>query len=106
MVNSTVVDVAVGMFFVFAMFSSVCSLLNEYIQRVLDKRAKHLERALEVLLADHGGKLFADVKQHALVRVIAHSPTGMPSYLPSSTFAHALFDALAHVDGEHPLTFA
>lgn len=106
MANSTVVDVAVGMFFVYAMFSSVCSLLNEYIQRVLDKRAKHLEHALQVLLADHEGKLFAEVKQHALVRVIAHSPTRMPSYLPSSTFTHALFEALVHVDSEHPLTFA
>src|SRR5215813_9881051 len=105
MLNSTVVDVAVGLFLVYAMLSSVCSVLNEYIQRIFETRATQLERALQMLLDDRNGTLFTAVKNHALIRVIAHSPKKMPSYLPSSTFSRALFDALVRVDGEHPLTF-
>lgn len=106
MLNSTVVDVAVGLFFVYGMLSSVCSVLNEYIQRIFDTRARQLERALQTLLDDRSGQLFTKVKDHALIRVIAHSPKKLPSYLPSSTFSRALFDALVErVDGEHPLTF-
>ncbi|HEX3765608.1 MAG TPA: hypothetical protein VHW23_43230 [Kofleriaceae bacterium] len=106
MLNSTVVDVAVGLFLVYGMLSSVCSVLNEYIQRMVDARARQLERAVQILLADKQGSLFASVKNHALIRAVAHSPTSMPSYLPSSTFTQALFDALVtRVDGDHPLTF-
>jgi hypothetical protein len=105
MLNSTVVDVAVGLFLVYGMLSSVCSVLNEYIQRIFDTRARQLERALQTLLYDKSGALFTAVKDHALIRVIAHSPKKMPSYLPSSTFSRALFDALVDVDGERPLTF-
>lgn len=105
MLNSTVVDVAVGLFLVFGMLSSVCSVLNEHIQRIFDTRARQLERSLQTLLDDKDGTLFAAVKKHALIRVIAHAPEKMPSYLASSTFSRALFDALVKVDGDHPLTF-
>jgi hypothetical protein len=106
MLNSTVVDIAVGLFLVYAMLSSVCSVLNEYVQRIFDMRARQLERALQTLLDDRDGTLFTAVKDHALIRVVAHSPKKkMPSYMPSSTFSRALFDTLVRVDGEHPLTF-
>jgi len=106
MLNSTVVDVAVGLLLVYGMLSSVCSVLNEYIQRLAQARARQLERALQVLLADKQGTLFAAVKNHALIRAVAHSPEVGPSYLPASTFAQALFDALVvRGDGAQPLTF-
>jgi hypothetical protein len=113
MLNSTVLDVVVGLIFVFLMLSVACSLLNERIQSVLDKRSKMLEAAIRKLLggdeqldpAHEANGLFQGVAQHALVRAMAHKPLQLPSYLPSSTFALALFDTLVPADGEHPLTF-
>jgi len=105
MLNSTVLDVAIGLTVVFLMLSAFCSLLNERIQSALDKRATMLEDAIRTLLDDPSTSLFDGVSQHALVRSIARSSSGMPPYIPSSTFTQALFDTLVPADGEHPLTF-
>lgn len=105
MFNGTVLDVAVGLIFIYLMLSVACSLLNERIQSILDTRAKMLEAAMLRLLGSEPSSPFDGVKDHALVRAVAHPRTGMPSYLPSSTFTHALFDTLVPADGEHPLTF-
>ena len=105
MLNGTVLDVAVGLIFVFAMLSVCCSLLNERIQSVLDKRARMLEDALRALLGDDSKSPFFGVKAHALIRTTGHARSGMPSYIPSSTFVQALFDTLVPADGEHPVTF-
>ncbi|MEO7731690.1 MAG: hypothetical protein ABIY55_12005 [Kofleriaceae bacterium] len=112
MLNSTVLEVVVGLVFIFLMLSVACSLLNERIQSLLEKRARMLEVAIRKLLVGdelaatpEASGLFHGVIQHALVRAIAHSPSHLPSYLPSSTFALALFDTLCPADGTQPLTF-
>jgi len=105
MFNGTVLDVAVGLIFIYLMLSVACSLLNERIQSMLDTRAKMLEAAMLRLLGAEQNSPFDGVKEHALIRAVAHPRTGMPSYIPSSTFTHALFDTLVPADGEHPLTF-
>jgi hypothetical protein len=105
MFNGTVLDVAVGLIFIYLMLSVACSLLNERIQSLFDTRAKMLEASMLRLLGSEQNSPFDGVKEHALVRAVAHPGTGMPSYIPSSTFTHALFDVLVPADGEHPLTF-
>ena len=105
MLNGTVLDVAVGLIFVYLMLSVACSLLNERIQSALDTRAKMLELALQKLLGTEQNSPLDAVKDHALIRAVAHDRTGMPSYIPASTFSSALFDTLVPADGEHPMTF-
>jgi hypothetical protein len=105
MFNGTVLDVAVGLILVYLMLSVACSLLNERIQSLFDTRAKMLHAALLRLLGSEQNSPFDGVKEHALVSAVAHPRTGMPSYIPSSTFASALLDTLVPADGEHPLTF-
>lgn len=105
MLNGTVLDVAVGLIFVFLMISVACSLLNERIHSLLDTRAKMLDQALQKLLGTEQGSPFDGVKDHALIRAVAHERTGMPSYIPASAFSSALFDTLVPTDGEHPMTY-
>jgi hypothetical protein len=105
MLNGTVLDVAVGLIFVFLMISVACSLLNERIHSLLDTRAKMLDQALQKLLGTEQGSPFDGVKDHALIRAVAHQGTGMPSYIPASAFSCALFDTLVPTDGEHPMTY-
>jgi len=104
MLNGTVLDVVVGLIFIYLLLSVACSWVNERIQAALDTRAKMLDTAIQKLLGEGWQGLAAKVKGHALVSAISHTPSNMPSYLPSSTFATALLDTLAPVDGEHPLT--
>jgi hypothetical protein len=104
MVNGTVLDVAIGLIFIYLMLSVACSWLNERIQSALDTRARMLEVALEKLLGAGRLDLAAKLKGHPLITAMSHAPSNMPSYLPSSTFATALIDTLVPVDGERPLT--
>lgn len=54
----TALDVAVGLAFVYLLFSVLCSAIQEAIAGVLDLRARTLERGLKNLLEDtgHGGE--------------------------------------------------
>jgi hypothetical protein len=105
MLNGTVLDVAVGLIFVFLMLSAACSWVNERIQSLLETRAKMLRTSIyELLGGDDPGSPGSRLTAHPLVRAIAHTSSKMPSYIPSSTFGLALFDTLVPAD-EHPLTF-
>jgi hypothetical protein len=102
--NGTVLDVAVGLTFVFFMLSVACSMVNERIQGILEKRSRMLEQAVRQLLGDEAQSPFEAWKNHPLIRAMSHGHTGLPSYIPSATFTQALFDTLVPADGEHPLT--
>ncbi|HET9624755.1 MAG TPA: hypothetical protein VFP84_25485 [Kofleriaceae bacterium] len=91
-------DVAVGLIFVFLMLSVACSLVNERIQSLLDKRAKLLAAAIRDMLgAEAGG-----VTEHPLIQSLSRTAGGLPSYIPSATFAVALLESLVHKDGGAP----
>lgn len=104
MPNGTVFDIAAGLLIVFVILSVTCAWLNEAIQSVRDQRARMLQTAIEQLLGDEPLGPARRIKQHVLIRALAHDPSAMPSYLSSSAFAQALLDALVPADGEHPLT--
>ena len=52
MFNSSILDVAVGLVFVFLTLSLICSAANEGIESFLKKRAKNLEKGIRELLGD------------------------------------------------------
>ena len=95
MFNSQILDVAIGMIFIYLLLSLMCSAANEVIESLLKKRAKHLEQGLRELLQNQD--LVAKVYNHSLVnglfggRYIPRSRR-LPSYIPSSNFALALMD--------------
>jgi len=110
MFNSSVLDVAIGMVFVYLLLSLMCSAANEMIELGLKNRAKDLERGLRQLLQDSDGNdLVKKVYDHPLVRALFEgdyqpTPQGriarslarvkLPSYIPSRTFALALMDTI------------
>lgn len=95
MFNSQILDVAIGMIFIYLLLSLMCSAANEIIESLLKKRAKHLEQGLRELLQNQD--LVAKVYNHSLVnglfggRYVAGSRR-LPSYIPSANFALALMD--------------
>jgi hypothetical protein len=51
--NSSVIDVAIGLVFVFLLLSLICSAANELIEAVLKKRASDLERGIQELVGQY-----------------------------------------------------
>src|SRR5690349_3040634 len=119
---SSALDVAIGLAFLFFVFSLVISRINEYVATALNLRHKGLENALRAMLDDHrpadaaagSQAVSADkVLNHALVKPIQQAVQGRflssalgklglgrakISYLPSRTFSAAAFDLLAPAD--------
>jgi hypothetical protein len=101
MLDSGVLDVAIGLSFVYLFLSLICTVVNEWLARVFELRAQTLEKGIRQLLErglerpDLEQKLYA----HPLVKALA-PPGRRPSYLPSRTFALALLDLLKTEKGE------
>jgi hypothetical protein len=108
MFNSSVLDVAVGVLFVFILVSIVCSAVREAIEHVMKLRAAYLEQGLRELFRDPKGVgLTSDLFDHPLISGLFsgsyearstekprpwHRGKNLPSYIPARQFALALMD--------------
>ncbi|MGI8917368.1 MAG: hypothetical protein ACR2H6_02115 [Pyrinomonadaceae bacterium] len=113
MFNSNILDVAIGMIFVYLLLSLMCTAANEIIELMLKKRAIDLERGIRELLAPGSLSGKPDIVQklydHALInnlfggeygesKIKSRIPwlrwkrTQLPSYIPARSFALALMD--------------
>ncbi len=92
MFGSTILDVAVGLIFIYFLLSMVSSHINELVASILSWRAKYLEEGIRSMLADPelADKLF----NHPLIKGLAGKEGRSPSYIPANTFSLALFDAI------------
>jgi hypothetical protein len=111
MFNTSVLDVAFGMVFIYLLLSLLCSATNELIELLMKKRATDLERGIRELLNPNSPSGASDVVQkiynHPLVNGLYHGTyersgignvlryikgTKLPSYIPARNFALALMD--------------
>ena len=68
MLGLEMLDVAIGMTFIFLMLSLICTAINEIIEAKLKKRAVDLERGIRELLQDESGEgLAKELYEHPLV---------------------------------------
>jgi hypothetical protein len=113
MFGSEILDVAVGVIFVFLLVSLICSAVREGIEAWMKSRATHLEQGIRELLHDpRASGLARSLYEHPMVSVLYHDkyvPTdtikfwttaltrgrNLPSYIPSHNFALALMDMAA-----------
>ncbi len=92
--NSTVLDVAVGLIFVYLLLSIFCTTLNEWIAGILQTRSKTLKQGIAGLLDNQPFKnatFLEAFSQHPVISGMSQGP-GHPSYLSSRTFATAIID--------------
>ena len=99
--GSTVLDVAIGLIFVYLLLAILCTSANEMLAALTKARQKFLKKGITQLLdnqptnlaKDDAGALIKEFYRHPLV-------TGMmrdgnhPAYLPSRTFATVVIDLL------------
>ena len=93
--GSTVLEVAIGMIFVYLLLSLLCSAIGEYIEAWFNFRARDLRKGIELLLNDTagGGQDLADrLYRHGLIRPLYRDAKKLPSYIPARTFALALWN--------------
>lgn len=101
MFSSSILEVAIGMIFVYLFISLICSAINEGIASLINKRGKNLFEGVKNLLND---PTFTGLAQqlytHGLVDGISQEaanpakPNRLPSYIPANTFALALLDII------------
>ncbi len=115
MLGLEMLDVAIGIVFVFLLLSLICTALNEWIESKLKLRAVDLEQGIRELLNDPKGNtivqklydhplvssLFRTTYNPADIRIKKRSKdtrysrgSDLPSYIPSKNFALALMDVL------------
>ncbi|HEX2714537.1 MAG TPA: hypothetical protein VHM88_20275, partial [Candidatus Acidoferrales bacterium] len=98
MFGSVVLEVAIGVAYLYLLLSVICSAMNEWLAGLLALRARTLEAALRNLLDDPKmPELAAKLYDHPLVKGLSGSAR-RPSYIPARIFAAALLDLVAPVD--------
>jgi hypothetical protein len=94
MLSSPILNAAIGLFFIYFFFSSVCSAVQEWIAATLSWRSSTLLTGIKTLLqGDENQQLIKDLLAHGLIAGISQH-NGRPSYIPSRTFSLALVDLL------------
>ncbi|HEX5659179.1 MAG TPA: hypothetical protein VFX59_18425 [Polyangiales bacterium] len=111
MFNSSILDAAIGVGFVFLLLSTVCTAVREGVEHWLKTRASYLEYAIRELLNDSKATdLAKDFFEHPLIQGYYQGPykaladrkpsllrrgRDLPSYIPAKAFASALLDMAA-----------
>ncbi len=100
--SSPVLDLAIGMIFIYLLMSLLCSALQELISNILKLRAKNLQHGVDSLLKDPNAAFFAsEFHLHPLIDQLA--PSGKyPSYIPASHFSAVVMDILDKHCDEDP----
>lgn len=94
--NSTVLDVAIGLAFVYLLLSLFCTTVNEWIAGILQTRAKTLKEAIRGLLDNQPfqNATFLDhFYKHPVIAGMVRD-TSHPSYMSSRAFATAIMDLI------------
>lgn len=101
MFNSSILEVVIGMVFLYLLISLLCSAVKEMISQILKLRAKNLEAGLTNLLQSDKDQLVSEVYKHALIEGLSKEG-GKPSYIPAKNFTLALMDIMSGNTGKIP----
>ena len=118
MFATSIIEVGIGLVFVYLLMSLICSAANEIIESFLKNRATDLERGIrELFNQTDGGGLAAKFYNHPLINGLfpgryGHSGSGpvgfwdylrstnLPSYIPARNFSCAIIDIALHPPAE------
>lgn len=109
MFGSEMLDVAIGLIFIYILMSVICAAIREVIEAKVKSRAAYLEHGIRELLHDRVGTgLAASFYNHPLIYSLFAEPYtpgdatqhpgllasggNLPSYIPAKNFAQALMD--------------
>ena len=102
MFGSTVLDVAIGLVFVYLLLAIICTSANEILSGLTKARGKLLREGIQQLLdnqptsaaKNNSLALFEEFYKHSLITSMMRG-NRHPAYLPARTFSTVLVDILA-----------
>lgn len=115
-------DVLIGLVFVYLLLALVCTSLNEMIAGWHDSREKHLRTGICNLLGEHDGPdrkrtpvpfndpltgaptndtMVKSFYAHPMIKAL-HEDGTRPSYIPATTFSQVMVDLFSPADGTTP----
>jgi|KBSSwiStaDraftv2_1062776.scaffolds.fasta_scaffold193001_2 hypothetical protein len=102
MFGSTVLDVAIGLVFVYLLLAIICTSANEILSGLTKSRGKLLREGIQQLLdnqptsaaKNNSLALFEEFYKHSLITSMMRG-NRHPAYLPARTFSTVLVDILA-----------
>jgi hypothetical protein len=100
--NSTILDVIIGLLFVYLLLAILCTTVNEWVAGWMGLRSKNLQSSIRQLLDSQKGVGNDDADwflqqfyKHPLITgMLRPGDRSHPSYLPSRTFAAAVIDVV------------
>jgi hypothetical protein len=101
MFNSVYLDIAIGMIFIFLLYSILATAILEIFATWINIRGKYLRRSIHVMMNDFhlGNKLASDFYEHPLIRKISFSRKDrLPSYIDPELFSKVVKDVLPDVN--------
>ena len=98
MFNSTVLDVVIGLVFIYLLYSLLATIVQEIIATFRSYRARFLEKAIKRMLQDetnHSDDLVKLFYNHPLIKYLGESRArSKPSYINKETFSKVIVDLL------------
>jgi hypothetical protein len=98
MFGSTILDVAIGLVFIYCLYSLFATTIKEIIASMIGLRAKMLEKAIKQMLDDPqlNKDLFEKFYKHPIIKYMndGFKSRRKPSYISPSTFSKTLVDIL------------
>lgn len=94
MLNSPVVDIAIGLSFLYFLLGLLVSSLNEMIQTWRKTRPRHLHEAIINFLDRDWEEIGQKIMDSPYVRCLQKEPGKKPSYIPSAAFVNGLLEVV------------
>jgi hypothetical protein len=92
--SSSILDIGIGLAFMYLLLALICSVLQEFIANVTSWRGRHLLASVQAMLNDPNMTGLAK-RLYANPRIKGLSFDGkLPSYIPSAAFSMAIIDTL------------
>lgn len=97
MFGSDILEIAIGIIFIYFILSLIASIVTEFIGNTIMKlRATTLKEGISVLLSDRDWSNFATAfYEHPLIKSLSHREEALPSTIEKDTFATVILDIIA-----------
>ncbi len=98
MFNSPIIDIAIGLSFLYFLLGLLASSVNEMIFTFLKTRPKYLKGAILNFLHSDWKTIGQEIVESPYIKSLSKNEASFPSYIPSEAFSQAVIDIIKGTD--------